>query len=557
MSEATPAAGPGRRLSDIALCVLAAVLTFGGFPTALSPEWNFFPLLWVSHVPLLWVLRDKAPRSAFRWGLFTGTLINAGGYFWLAEMLQRFGHLPWAVAELGMVLHSLFVGLMWGVWAWLMNRIVNTTRVPVTWAAPLAMVTVEMVMPRIFPAYMGNSQYPWPLVMQICDVTGIYGVTFLIYRVNATLYLWLRSRAEGRQPPLRATALTAGLMLATLGYGAVRMHQIDAESEAAQKLKVGIAEGDVGIFEVETKDRINNHLLIQQRLTAELEQQGAQLVLWAESAYRMPYLFDRDEKRFPPSAVPLPAPGEGWRADSRARVSDEDRQAPIRGFKVPVLFGATTQSPREKPRFEGDQSDRYFNSALLLGGDGQVQGRYDKNYLLIGGEYIPLSEYFPWIYKVIPAAGDLEASHEQLPVAADLWGIGPVKIGVLICYEGILPGFAHGLAASEPDLLVNMTNDDWFGRTAERYLHFALTIPRAIEFRRAMARPTLTGVSAFIDPVGRIVSQTPVTGEDTRLWDMPILKSATLYGRVGDVFGWACTLLALVAWAYGRWRRGV
>ena len=551
---ANAASGPSRRLVDFLLCGLTGVLTFGGFPTALSPEWSFWPLLWISHVPLLWVLRDKSPREAFRWGLLAGTLINAGGYYWIAEMLNRFGHLPWPVACLGLLLHSLYVGLMWALWAWLVNRIGNTTRLTVGWAAPLAMVAVECVVPRIFPAYMGNSQYPWPIVMQICDLTGIYGVTFLLYRVNATVYLWVRALAEGRQRPVKPTLVTAGLLAAALVYGAVRMHQVDAAAAAAPKLKVGLVEGDVGIFESEAMNKIRNHLLIQQRLTADLEKRGAELVVWSESSYRTPYVIPQDDTVLKPAHAPLV---EDWRRDRAPGTTEWDRTAPIRGFRLPVLIGGTTSSPREKPRYDGDSAEKYYNSALLIDADGRIQGRYDKNYLLVGGEYVPMSEYFPWIFKLIPAAGDLEPGRVLAPITADLWGKGPVRIGVLVCYEGILPGFARGLAPGRPHFLVNMTNDDWFGRTAERYLHFALTIPRAIEHRRASARATLTGVTAFVDPVGRIVSQTAVTGEDTLLWDVPLLELESLYARVGDVFAWACTLLIAVAWGLGRFRRGV
>jgi len=551
---ARPVGTVGRRLGDLLLAGLTAVLTFGGFPTALSPEWSFWPLLWISHVPVLWLLRDKSPREAFRWGWLTGTLINAGGYYWLAEMLQRFGHLPAPFAALGLLLHSVYVGFLWAAWAWLMNRVSNTTPLPVTWTAPLAMVAVELVVPRIFPAYMGNSQYPWPLVMQICDVTGIYGVTFLIYRVNATLYVWVRALVDGRQRPWRATAVTAGLLAATLVYGAVRITQVDLAVEAAPKLRIGIAEGSIGIFESETRDRIRDHLLIQQRLTADLERRGAELVLWSESSYRVPYIIPRDERRLRPSIVPL---ATDWRADRRPGTTEWDRTTPIRGFEVPVLLGATTSSPRSAPRFEGDTADAYFNSAVLLDGDGTIHGRYDKNYLLIGGEYIPFSEYFPWIYKVIPAAGDLARGRSLEPITADLWGRGPVRIGVLVCYEGILPAFARGLAAGDPHFIVNMTNDDWFGRTAERYLHFALTIPRAIEHRRAFARPTLTGVSAFVDPVGRVVSQSPVTGEDALLASVPLLEIGSPYLQLGDVFAWACALCLATAYGWGRWRRRV
>ena len=270
-----------RRAWDLTLCALAAVMTFIAFPTALAPEWTFWPLLWVSHVPLLWLLRDKDPKQAFRWGLACGTLINAGGYYWIAEMLERFGHLPTPVAALGLALHSVYVGLMWGAWAWVNNRLANTTSLPVQWVAPLSMVTVELLTPRIFPAYMGNSQYLFTPIMQIVDVTGIYGVTFLLYRVNAVFFLWCRSLVEGRPQPRAATWSTAAMLAGALVYCFIRIAQIDAQAEAAPKLEVGLVEGDVGIFESETPDRARDHLLVQQRLSKALEDDGAQLIIWS------------------------------------------------------------------------------------------------------------------------------------------------------------------------------------------------------------------------------------------------------------------------------------
>ena len=542
-----------RRAWDLTLCALAAVMTFIAFPTALAPEWTFWPLLWVSHVPLLWLLRDKDPKQAFRWGLACGTLINAGGYYWIAEMLERFGHLPTPVAALGLALHSVYVGLMWGAWAWVNNRLANTTSLPVQWVAPLSMVTVELLTPRIFPAYMGNSQYLFTPIMQIVDVTGIYGVTFLLYRVNAVFFLWCRSLVEGRPQPRAATWSTAAMLAGALVYGFIRIAQIDAQAEAAPKLEVGLVEGDVGIFESETPDRARDHLLVQQRLSKALEDDGAQLIIWSESAYRMPEVPRHGAAQVGPSNVPLVA---DWREDKAKRTSYDDRMAPQRGFSTPLLYGSTSRAERPAPRFEGDTPDAYFNSVFLLDDGGRVQGRYDKNYLLIGGEYIPFSEYFPWIFKMIPAAGDMAAGTTLKALEADLWGLGPVRIGVLVCYEGILPGFARGLAAERPHFIVNGTNDDWFGLTAERWLHFALTIPRAIEHRVPLLRPTLTGVSAVVDPTGRIVQHTAPTGVETLRAAVPLMQSQTVYQQVGDAFAWTCVALTFGALAFGRLRRG-
>ena len=545
------------RAGDLALCVLAGVLTFLAFPTAWAPELNLFFLIWVAHVPLMWVLRDKPPKQAFWYGLFAGTVTFGGGYYWIGEMLVTFGGLHWSIAGLGVVLHSVQLGLMWALWAWMVNRIVNTTRVGIEWAAPLAMVAVELAMPRIFPAYMGNSQYPFPAVMQISDLFGVPAVTFLIYRVNATLYLWLRARVEGRDRPKRIAWVTAAMVGATLVYGAGRIVQFDARAEAAPKLKVGIVESDIGILMTEPPIKRVNQLLIHQGLSAKLAAEGAELIVWPESSYRVrrpfgDYYLPRTAKRFPPSKAPLVSDFRQDRGTSLA-----DRHAPIRGFDVPLMFGSTTARPRTTPRWEGDFPISPYNTAWLLDRDGTVAGAYDKVYLLLFGEYVPFIEHFPWLYRKIPTLGNLEPGASLDVVEGDLWKDkgGPIRFGILICYEGILPGFARGLADQRPQILVNMTNDAWFGDTAERWLHFVLTVPRAIEFRAPLVRSTLDGVSAFVDPVGRIVSTTRVGEPETLLWDAPVMGAVTVYQLIGDVFAYACLLLTLCLYGYGRWRR--
>jgi apolipoprotein N-acyltransferase len=544
----------GRRFwSDLALITLGSVMTFAAFPTAWSPDLNLFWLIWASHVPILWVLRDKSPRQAFKWGLVAGTLINAGGYYWIASMLQTFGQLPFPVAALGLLLHSLQLGLIWAVWAWMINRIGNTTSLGAEWSVPLVMVAVEFAMPRIFPAYMGNSQFSFPLVMQICDLFGVSAVTFLIYRVNAVGFLWLRARREGRQPPKRATWITAAMLGATFVYGGVQMYRYDAIAAEAAHLEVGLVEGDVGIFQRETMTKRRDHLLIQQNLSAELEQAGAELIVWPESSYRAQYL-PRNATRFTPSKAPLVA---DWNEDVRRSTPYVDRYSPIRGFSTPLIFGSTALLKSSTPRWRGDGNQLPFNTAWLLDRDGTVRGTYDKIYRLVMGEYVPFAKHIPWVYDLIPAAGNLEAGTKTDVIEADLWpGKGPVRFGMLICYEGLLSGFTRrSYADQRPHMLVNITNDDWFGPTAERWLHLILTIPRAIEHRVPMVRATLTGVSMFVDPVGRLQGYTSPAEPERLQWSVPLMQSATVYQVIGDSFAWACLLLMLGFYGRGRWRR--
>jgi apolipoprotein N-acyltransferase len=400
---------------------------------------------------------------------------------------------------------------------------------------------------------MGNSQYPWPIILQIADVFGVAAVTFLIYRVNAVLYLLLRAKVEGRRLPVRALLVTAAMLGVTLIYGAVRMHQTDAAMAAAPKLQVGIAEGDVGIFERETKERRRNHLLIQQRLSAQLESEGAELIVWSESSYRAG-LLPHGAKRLPRSERPFPKDVD---QDLFEHATYEERNAPQRGFHTPLLFGGTAGERATEPRWEGDGLMRPYNTAFLLDADGNVKGSYDKNYLLVMGEYVPFAKQLPFLYKWIPAAGSLEAGTDLKVIESNLWPEkgGPFRFGVLVCYEGLLPGFVRPLGAQRPHALFNLTNDDWFGVTAERWLHLILTIPRAIEHRVPLVRSTLTGVSLFVDANGRIIKHTAPTEPETLMWAVPLMQSSTVYQVIGDAFSYACLLWMLALYGVGRWRR--
>ena len=195
-----------------------------------------------------------------------------------------------------------------------------------------------------------------------------------------------------------------------------------------------------------------------------------------------------------------------------------------------------------------------FNSAYLLDEDGRLLGRYDKIVLLAFGEYVPFVEYFPQFYEWVPAAGALEPGTEVKPMTLTR-ATGNVEIGPLICYEGILPGFVRDVMTHNPSLLVNITNDDWFGRTAERYLHLALVIPRSIEQRRSMVRSTLTGVSAFVDPAGRLIMPTKMVDPEVVDWKAPLLSKTTIYQLGGHHFSTVCSLWVFGLLIIGIWRR--
>ena len=545
----------GARSAPLGLlaCILSGVLTFMAFPNAGSPEVNLWWMMWFSHIPLLVFLRDKSPLEGLGWGYLCGVIINTGGYYWIADLIQTFGHLPSSIAYLGLSLHSLLVACIWGVWGYLLCAL--SPRWGVRWVAPLAMVASEHFMPRIFPAYMGDCQFPFLSVMQVSDLFGISAVSFILYRVNAEGAEWVRlgwvhwsarnssSPKEALPPrPWRGLTITCVIFFSALLYGMIRIPQIDAQIAEAPKLKIGVVEADVGIFQSEPRQKRRDHLLILQRLSQQLVERGAELIIWSESAYRATS-YHLDTQRIAPSDLPLV---ERYQEDLKRKTPRRDRTAPQRGFKVPLLFGGSgiKKSPDGKRWL-------HYNSAWLLDSEGVVLGRYDKIFRLVFGEYIPFGEVFPQFYDWIPAAGRLEEGVEVKSLELPRPDGRVARLGILICYEGILPSFSRDVVATDPDVLINLTNDDWFGLSAERYLHFVLALPRAIESRRAFVRSTLTGVSAIVDPVGRIVEWTRPEGEETLLREVPLMRPWTLYMVIGDLLPLSCLLLI----GYALYRR--
>jgi apolipoprotein N-acyltransferase len=251
------------------------------------------------------------------------------------------------------------------------------------------------------------------------------------------------------------------------------------------------------------------------------------------------YPLPQDVRHLYVPEAPLPARSitdDLWKAvDADEKTADEDRNAVLRGFRTPLLFGVITS------RTDEDGRTRDFNSALLVDADGTVQGRYDKNLLLLFGEYLPLADTFPFLRKWLPEAGDFTPGHEAVVLTS-----GDARLGVLVCYEGILPSFTRRVAQKDPNLLVNLTNDAWFGQTAEPDLHMQLAAFRAVEHRRFFVRSTNTGVSVVVDPVGRVLHRTSLTDPESFVADTVLLEGETIYRRFGDLFAWACAGITLL-----------
>ena len=511
--------GPMRPVAvRVALSLLSAVMLFASVPT-----FGLWPLMWVALVPQIAVaLAASTHKRAFLYGWLTGAVANAAGFYWMDGLLERFGHMPLPEALPVMALLVGYQGLAFALFSWGVRRIHQRSRLPLALLAPLMMVAIEVGMPQMFPYYLAISQAFVPIVIQIADVTGPLGVTALMVAVSGALFDAWRARPPGRLRldaiAGRNLAIVAALIAADLGYGALRLHQVDARRAAAPKVKTGVVQANVGIIEKWDPREFARLLVIHQDESAALAHSGAELIVWPESSY--PYALRR-----PPDPFVRDYP-----LDDARRIR--------RGFDTPLLFGAVTR---------GTQDKYPYNTAVMMNAAGEVTGTYDKVFLMLFGEYIPFYDAIPWFTKVFPEASNFSRGREPASFPLQVAG-RDYRLGPLICYEDILPSFGRRVAKLEPNAFVNITNDAWFGRTAEPYQHLALAVFRSVEHRLEMIRAVNTGISAHIDAGGRVRTQTesvdpdeqPAPTPKTLLVDLALLPGGGLYRAVGDLFGLAC-----------------
>jgi apolipoprotein N-acyltransferase len=479
-------------------------------------------LAWVAAVPMLLAV-DRAPtfKQALFLGWWAGVVETAGGFYWLIDVTQRFANFPWWAAVLVLLLfcaaRAIIFLLFTGIVCWIPRR----RRVPMTVLAPLAMVSSELVVPQLFPCGQYISQAWQPLVIQITELTGPLGVTALLMLVNGALYDLAVDRRAARYPALAAAALVA----AALVFGAVRMRQVDETLAQAPRLKVGLVQPNFaytadGEF---SREEAIRQLTALQAESRRLQQAGAQLVVWSEGSY--------------PVALPR---------DFRADFAPESLGMIRRGLNIPVVVGAEM--------VEVTREDA-FNSAILLDSDGRAAGHYDKVRLLAFGEYIPGIDAFPWLRKFLPPGiGRFTAG--KGPGVLNLHGPGGQtwKLGPVICYEDILQGFLRGVGELHPNLLVNLTSDSWFGAETEPWEHLALAVFASVELRVSMVRAVNSGVSALIDPNGRLVKKTYADdpyrnprSEDGLVVAAPWMPGGhTVYIAVGNLFAYLCIAATLI-----------
>ena len=512
--------------SAFALCSLSGCLWF----LAVAP-FDFSALAWIAALPMLMAVdRTASFRRALFLGWWAGLVETAGGFYWLIDTMHRFADFPWLGGAAVLLLFCAARACIFLLFSAIVCAIRRRLHAPMTLLAPIVMVSCELVVPQLFPCGQWISQAWNPLVIQISELTGPLGVTALLMLINGAIYDLLVDARAARFPALAAAALLGAALI----FGAVRMHQVDEVVARAPLLKVGLVQPNFAYFNDRefSRDEALRQLTALQEQSRRLQQAGAQLLVWSEGSY--PVTVARDfSADFP--------------AESPAMIR--------RGFSVPTLIGANMYDTAR---------DDVFNSAILLGTDGRVLGRYDKVRLLVFGEYVPGTDAFPWLRKFLPAAAGRFTAGEGPGVISmqgpdgQTWRLGPV-----ICYEDILQEYLRDVGKLHPDLLVNLTIDSWYGAATEPWEHLALAVFASIELRVSLVRAVNSGVSALIDPNGRVLEKSyaddpyrhprPADGFMVSAPRMP--GGHTVYVAVGNLFAHLCMAATLLALGFAFRRR--
>lgn len=500
------------RLSQAGAAVLSGLLLAAAFP-----RWDQNYLLPVALVPLLWALREQSLKAAFYLGLLSGLAFFSGLLYWIVYVTHVFGGLPLPLALGVLLLLAGYLSLYRAFWALGFNWVSRQGILPL-WFGPALWVALELVQTYMFSGFpwelLGNGLYRFPLLLQVADLTGVYGLSFLLVLVNLVIFQ-MAFPGPSRQRRPRQEALVFLLLMVWAGYGAYRLDAVKKLEAVSPKLKVAVTQGNIKQGEKWDPQKVLFTLERYAQLTGQVK--GARLVVWPETA--APFFFLRQ-------------PEFTSRVQEIARRDD-----------CYLLFGS--------PAWElTSQGERYFNRAYLLSPQGEVAGYYDKAHLVPYGEYVPLQRLFFFIHKMVPLIGDFAEGPVGAVVTLPDGALGP-----LICFESIFPYLSRAQVQNGARLLVNITNDAWFGTTSAPYQHLSMAVLRAVENRVCLARAANTGISAFIGADGRMLWQSGLFVTAAQALELPWLPGGSFYSRYGDLFAWACLILSGLTLGFAHRRR--
>lgn len=505
------------------LVIISGILTAFAFPTVFGDIYvpNLGFLAWFSLAPLFYVVRDKGPRASFLLTFLCSGVYYSISLCWLYKALNTYGHLSpvvsVAVLLLLVVIISAYIALA-PMFAAFVERRTNISRF---WTIPIFWVALEFARNYVpcngFPwGNITNTQFAFLPVIQITDVVGIFGLTYIMLLVNCACGLliipyWRRCDAPAtRSAKLMFVTL---LVVVTLIYGYWRIYDVTGKQEGWKSIRAALLQGNIPQDEKWVEGHEMAQLQPYINFTKVLANTNVDLIVWPEASY--PWILQSQEMKLDPVLIGT--------SDVK---KDRDPY---------LLLGALISDKKTNGK------RKLYNSMLLADKNGDILGRYSKAHLVPFGEYVPYRKFLFFAKKLVAPIGNFEPGASVDPMFTDGY-----QIGGLVCYEDVFPEISAEHTRKGANLLAVVTNDAWYGRSSAAFQHLAISVFRAVENRRWLIRSANSGVSAVVDAIGRIISQTDIFEKGMIVSNVRLGEGLSLYTRFGNWFAWVCVGMGVI-----------
>ena len=469
------------------------------------PIFNISFLAWFALIPLLIAIRGEKPVQAFFTGYITGVLFFASALYWVSY-----------VAIIGEIVLALYLALYFGLFALGADILLMQfprPRIRYAFLVSALWVGLEYARSCLLTGFgwalLGHTQWENLPIIQIADMTGAYGVSFLVVFTNALLASKIKKKIKGMVPEPRYLALLVIMLVVVSIYGYFRLD----EKFRGNALKVSVVQGNIPQARKWDEKYADEILRQYVSLTKEAAKDKPNLIIWPETS--VPGFLETDRKIF----------------DAVSGLAKE--------VNTYLLVGTPSEATPER--------GPYFNSAVLFSNEGTVIKRYDKMHLVPFGEYVPFGDnIFSFVKTRYDMGEDYSRGREYTIFEVPLDKERKAKFGALICFEDVFPELVAESVRHGADFIVVITNDAWFMKTGAPYQHAQSSVFRAVENRISVVRCANTGYSCFIDQKGKVTgSVKDAKGERIFVPGFATakvvpIKGETFYFKHGDLFAWAC-----------------
>ena len=489
------------------------------------PVFDMYLLAWVAFIPLLLSIWKKTPGEAFQAGFVFGLVYFFGTLYWIYHSINFYGGFSFTASLAIVLLLCCYMSIYPAIFAYFFSSFIKKTHLPALMIGPVLWVVLEFIRSYAFTGFpwssIGYSQYKFLPLIQISDITGVYGVSFLVIAFNSAIVDIFLLKSRIRQTPLFPLSYTIlgfimlfVLMASSLGYGFWRLGQ----SRPGHMIKASVVQGSIEQDKKWDPEFQKYVIDTYTSMSREAVRSSPDLIIWPETS--VPFFFGDDKK-------------------NTEQVVEFQKT-----LNTHLLFGSVmTKKIADKQQF-------LTNSVIMLDKQGKLTYQYDKIHMVPFGEYVPLRRVLFFVEKLVAGIGDYVPGNQYIKAETEFGSFAS-----LVCYEIIFPGLVRKFYSKNGDFMVTITNDAWFGKTAGPYQHFSMVVFRAIENRKPVIRSANSGISGFIDSNGRIVA---TTGLFERLFLTENVKTdntLSFYSKYGDLFTYLCMVMAAILFINLKSRR--